>query len=105
MMLRRIFWAACSLSLASCAQIKRPDADICVLNAPGAKLTCYNLKDDYDDDGNIKPGAKPHFLPAPTLESINKSIVMSPAHFSLLKAYVKKLREEYENGCKPPRGK
>ncbi len=98
----RMFWAVCSVFLFSCAQIKRPDADLCLINYPGKKLTCYNLARDYGEDGNIKPGVQPHFKPAPDLESVNKHVIMSPQDFGKFKAYVKKLREEYENSCKPP---
>lgn len=97
----RMFWAVCSL-LAGCATIAKPDAYLSVVNAPGKKLTGYNLKTDFNDDGNIKPGAKPRFLPAPDIESINKYVCSSPEDFVKIKAYIKKLREEYERGCKPP---
>lgn len=99
-MLRRICWASCSLLLFSCAKITRPDMDLCVINAPGKKLTCYNFKNDFGDDGQILPSAKPHFKPAPTIESVNKHVAIDPDGFGKLKAYVKLLREEYEKGCK-----
>jgi hypothetical protein len=95
------FWVASSaILLASCANIKRPDADLCVVNAPGKKLTCYNLEKDYNDDGQIKPGIQPHFKPATDLDALNKHVAMSAADFAKFKAYIKKLREEYESGCK-----
>ncbi len=102
-MLQRTFLVVCSFAILSCAKISRPDADICVVNAFGKKLTCYNLARDYNDDGLIKPGTPAHFKPAPDIDSVNKHVVMSAADFGKFKAYVKKLREEYDNSCKPPR--
>ena len=89
-----------SFLLASCAKIARPDIDLCLVNAPGKKLTCYNFKNDFNDSGQIKPGVQPHFKPAPDLEALNKHVIQSPDDFVKMKAYVKKLREEYEQGCK-----
>lgn len=102
-MLRKTSWAVCSLLvLQSCAKIARPDADWCVTNVPGRKQTCYNIKNDYNDSGQLKPGAQPHYKPMPDLESINKHVIMDPDSFVKLKAYVKLLREEYDRGCKNP---
>lgn len=99
-MLQKIYLVSFSLLLISCAKITRPDMDLCVVNAPGKKLTCYNFKEDFGDDGQIKPSAKPHFKPAPDIASINKHVAIDPEGFGKLKAYVKLLREEYEKGCR-----
>jgi hypothetical protein len=88
-----------SFSLFSCAQIDRPDTDLCVVNAPGKKLTCFNLKRDYDKDGNLKSDAKPVFKPAPTIESVNKHIITDPQGYARLRAYIRTLRQEYEDKC------
>lgn len=97
-----IFWVNFSLLLVGCAKISRPDMDLSVVNAPGKKLTSYNFKNDFGDDGQIKPGAKPHFKPIATIDDLNKYVAISPDDFGKLKAYVKLLREEYERGCKNP---
>ena len=83
-----------------CSSVERPNADICVINAPGLKLTCYNMRNDYDNSGNLKPGVQPHFKQTVTLYDVNKFITMSPDDFSELKAYVGELKDEYERGCK-----
>ena len=98
---QKIFWAVSSLLLFSCAGIQRPDALICVLNAPGKKLTCYNTRTDFNSEGYIKPGAKPSFHPIEGIQDINKYILMSPNDWVKIKAYIKKLREEYESSCRP----
>lgn len=97
--MRVMFWAACSLALLSCAHVQRPDADLCVVNAPGKKLTCYNIKTDFNDDGQIRPGVPAHYKPAPDLEAINKWVITDLDSWAKIKAYVKLLREEYERRC------
>ena len=83
-----------------CASIKKPDTDICVLNAPEKHQICYNVKKDFDDDGRIKAGAKPKIKPYAVLEDANKNICTDPEGWENMKAYVKKLREEYEKRSK-----
>lgn len=92
-------------SLFSCASIKRPDIDVCIVNAPGKKINCYNLEKDYQDDGQLKPGAKFHTRVAASIQDLNKHLVFTsdtgPENaIAKLKAYIKNLREAYENECK-----
>lgn len=87
------------LAFIGCTKVERPNADECVINAPGSKITCYNMKNDYDEHGNLKPGVEPHFKSMLTTYDVNKYITMSPEDFAELKAYVAKLRDEYERGC------
>lgn len=89
-------------SLSACG-IPRPNADLCIVNAPNLNRKCYNLKRDYRDDGTLKPGAVPTYRPNATIEDLNKALVLdSPDGFedgiARMKAYVKKLREAAE--CK-----
>lgn len=83
-----------------CALIQRPDSNICVMNAPAQHMKCYNLKRDYNDDGTLKPTAKPTFRQFRIIDDGNKYISMDPDSFAQLKAYIKLLREEYQKGCK-----
>lgn len=83
-------------SLYSCARIPKPNTDLCVINAPGQHLSCWNLKTDYNDNGQIKPGVKPKIKVANSLNDVNKFIVTDPDGFAELKAYIKLLREEYQ---------
>lgn len=94
-----------AFSLTACATIKRPSIDICIVNAPGKKLNCYDMQRDYTDDGQLKPGVKFHTRPAPDIQAVNKHLIFTsdagPENaIAKLKAYIKKLREAYENECK-----
>lgn len=91
-LLKTLFLA---FSLCACSSVSKPDTDLCVVNAPGEHLTCYNIRRDYDDDGNIKAGAKPTYRQAITVADLNKHVVTDPKGWANLKAYIKILREEY----------
>jgi hypothetical protein len=88
-------------TLTACSSIKRPDTNLCVVNAVASHLTCYNMLRDYQDDGMIKPDAKPTIIPVDDLSDLNKFITTDPEGFARLKLYVKELRTYYQNGCKP----
>lgn len=79
--------------------IPRPDTELCVVNAPMNQMKCYNVRDDYDDKGFLLPNATPLYRPAFTVDDLNKYTVMDIASWANMKAYIKKMREEYEN-CK-----
>lgn len=87
--------AVCS-AIFGCSQIPRPDTTLCVVNAPAQQMKCYNLKTDYNDDGSLKPDAKPKYWPVVSIEDVNKHICTDPDSFGNLKAYIKLLREEYD---------
>lgn len=89
----------------SCSHITRPDIDVCQVNAPGKKLSCYRFK-DFLANGNIKAGTQPHFRPAPDVDALNKHLIFASDNgpmdaIAKIKAYVRKLRESYESECKP----
>lgn len=100
------------LFLPGCAAIERPNVDLLVVNAPKKYARGYNFKTDYNDSGDRLPDAKPKFYPAEKVEDLNKWFCVNmrdekgeqqPADaLKLMTAYIKKLREEYERGCKPP---
>ena len=54
-------WTLVSFSslLVACGGIERPDAVSTYISATTLKTTSYNIKKDYDDQGNRKPDAKP----------------------------------------------
>ena len=85
------FWAAYSIS--GCGGVERPDTNVCVLNVELMHLKCYNLKRDYNDDGNLKPGAKPTINSISGLSSLNTFVMTDPDGWANLKAYIRKLRE------------
>lgn len=79
----------------ACA-IPRPDTELCVVNAPGLTRKCFNLRDDYDDNGKLKPDASPLYLDTVTVQDLNKNVCTDPDGLANLKAYIKELREELE---------
>lgn len=90
-----LLWIAGSLP--GCAT-GRPDADVCIVNAPNKTRKCYNLKRDYQDDGHLMPVATPTYRPTPTLDSLNKALVLDSEDgfeegIARVKGWVKKLRE------------
>lgn len=92
------------LVLTSCATIKRPNVDLCIVNAPNKTRKCYNMERDYTSDGLIKPGAKAVYRVTESVEDLNKGLFVDSDSgpedgLARLKAYIKKLREEQEKGC------
>jgi hypothetical protein len=75
----------------------RPDTDVLIVNAPGGYLRGYNLKRDYDKDGNRNPDAKPIIKPASSLNDINKYACTDPKGLENLTVSVRILREELKN--------
>jgi hypothetical protein len=88
-----------SLLLIGCASVPRPNTDICIVNAPAKHRKCYNLLKDYDDEGNLKPGAAASYKPASKIEDLNKNATTDPKGLANLKAYLRKLREESKSRC------
>lgn len=85
-----------SLLISGCASIERPDANLCVVNAPAQHLKCYNLKTDYDQNGQILKGAEAKFFRAETVDDLNKGVWMSNADWSKVKVWISRLRKAYE---------
>lgn len=78
---------------ASACSVPRPNTDLCGVNAAKHERRCYNLRDDYDENGNRKPDAKPKIKPARDVQDLDRNICTDPDGFAELKAYIKKLRE------------
>lgn len=81
----------------SCASgVERPDTDLCLSNVPKLHELCTNLKRDYDDNGELKPGVKPQVRQykdeAEMLAALNKKTCTDPNGLANLKAYVRELR-------------
>ena len=79
-----------------CANIPKPDTNLCIVNALAHNQKCYNLLRDYDDDGRLFATAKPLYKPANTIEDLNKNACTDPDGLANLKAFIKLLREEYK---------
>lgn len=95
--------------MAACASIPRPNADTCTANVPALHLRCYNLRDDYDGNGELRPGARAHYFPceagrrcedpathyqdeAAMLAELNKMTVFTPDAWAAVKAWIRELR-------------
>lgn len=92
------------LVLTSCASIKRPNVDLCIVNAPNKVRKCYNMERDYDENGRLIRGAKAVYRKNESVEDLNKGLFVDSDTgpedgLARLKAYIKELREEQEKGC------
>jgi hypothetical protein len=92
-----IFFLAFSVG---CSTINKPNANLCVVNAPAEHLKCYNLKTDYTDDGNIKKSARAKYFQAATVNDLNKGVWMSNGDWAEVKKWIRELRKAYEDGNK-----
>jgi uncharacterized protein YigE (DUF2233 family) len=86
-------------SLVGCANVQRPDADVCGVNAKTSKLRCYNIKNNYTNDGTLKDGATPTVKPIANLMSLNGGIYFSPADFEKLKVWLQDMRDYAKEHC------
>ena len=90
-------FSAALLTLNSCG-LRRPDVDVGVINVPKGYMRAYNMRDDYDDEGNRKSGAKPTTYRVKSVEDVNKWLCVNSkdgpeeAQARLI-AYLRKLRE------------
>ena len=96
MMLFAIFSCVFLLVLTGCG-VERPDTNLYVVNAPGGYAKGYNMKRDYDANGQLKPDAKAIKIKAEEIYDLNKFICTDPTGFANLKAYVQKMREAYKD--------
>jgi hypothetical protein len=100
-----------AFSLSGCAGIQKPNTDLCIVNAPPGDTTthkrkCYNMATDFDDNGVRLPAAKPVYRENPTVQDLNKFLVIdSPTGTvdgqAALQAWVQKLRQHFAN-CQNP---
>ncbi|CAK0739639.1 hypothetical protein CCP2SC5_1020022 [Azospirillaceae bacterium] len=85
--------------LSACSHVQRPDSWICGVNAKGMKLRCYNVKDDYTDDGTLKPDAKPTEHQIHSLSDMNAWVCMDPTSLGKFKTYLADLRDYAKDHC------
>ena len=83
-----------------CVTVQRPDTDLCVVNAGAGHLKCYNMKKDFDDQGNRKPDAAATFKPAKTVDDLNKFVCTDLQGFENLKIYLNELKAAAQRSCK-----
>lgn len=89
------------ISSLGCASIPRPDTDLCGINAASDNgavphKRCYNIKKDYDDNGNRKSSAVPKIVPLASLMDLNKNMCTDPKGYENLLVTIKNLRAEYQ---------
>ena len=89
-----------NFALVSCMSVPRPDAYLCGVNAKSSSLRCYNLKKDFDQDGNLSLNAQPSIVAIKNLDDLNAGIFTSAKDFAAIKAYVNTLKEYYNKNCK-----
>jgi hypothetical protein len=66
-------------SLVGCASEQRPNSYACGVNGAKARLECFNIKTDYDDNGVRKPDAQALIVPLPAgLLNLNGAICFLP---------------------------
>lgn len=87
--------------ISGCAGISKPAAYGCIVNAPAKNRKCYSFKTDFNDDGNLKPTAKPVYRSNETIEDLNKAFVLdSDTGFedglARVKTTIRDAREEYQ---------
>lgn len=76
----------------------RPDSDACVVNAEEGRQKCFNMKTDFDDNGNLLPTAKPFYKPALTVKDVDKATCFDvEKSLPNLKVYLNELRQAITN--------
>jgi hypothetical protein len=71
-----------------------PDASLYIINAPAKEGKGYNLKHDYDSQGNLKPDAKPKFIKAEKIEDLNKYMCTDQTGQKNIQIYIGDIRDE-----------
>lgn len=84
-----IFSGACSASA--------PDTNVCEINASGGYRLCYNLKRDYDSNGDMKPGVQPFKIPFAALSDLNKLTCVDQVGLSNMKVFASEVRQELKD--------
>lgn len=97
MTLSKISLIISSLFVAGCAGIPRPVGHICGIDGQRAKLSCYDLIEDFDSNGKMKPSAKP-VKTAITLRDLHGGTYFDPDTTAELKIYIGRVRDAL-NSC------
>lgn len=86
-----------AFSLTGCAT-KRPDAYLNIVNSPALHLKGYNIKKDYDENGNIKKSAQARYISARSasefLEILNKGVWISNGDWAKIKVSLAEAKAE-----------
>jgi hypothetical protein len=85
-----IFSLAILLSV-SCS-LGRPEGMICLVDAPDKELQCFDMSTDYDDNGQLKPGAQVKVKKIDSLSSIDRATVFDLRSWQSVSAYIQRVR-------------
>lgn len=85
------YWISFSLILSGCASIERPDTNLCIVNALGHNLKCYNMKKDYDNKGHRNLDAEPQFKLIENVSDLDRHLCIDPNSTANLKVYLRKI--------------
>lgn len=84
-----------STVIVSCAGIPKPQGTACVAFPAKGHSLCYDLSADFDENGNVVPGAKAKKVPL-SLPGLNKHIHFDPDSYASLKAFALKHKARCE---------
>lgn len=88
---------AIPLIIFSAACASAPDTNVMEINVPAMHRIGYNLKRDYDSNGDLLPGVKPIIIPFKDLNDLNKLTCVDQIGLSNLKVFLSKAREELKD--------
>lgn len=91
---------AIAFSLVGCAGVQRPDAMVCGINAKAMKLRCYNIKDDFTEEGVLKDGAVAKEPIFSSIQDLNGGIYFSPKDFEKIKVWLSDMRDWSKDHCR-----
>lgn len=96
-----ILFGTSSLVACSMLGVERPDSYVCGVNvvADPAYLLCFNLKKDYDDDGNLKPDAQPLKIILKDLTGLKGFTCTDAVGLKNIKTFVADMRDEINKRC------
>lgn len=81
--------------LSACAGIPKPEGLGCVAFAKRNYSICYDLSKDFDEDGNVVPGARGQKVPL-TVQAIDRHVHFDPDSYASLKAFALKHKARCE---------
>lgn len=93
--MKPLILALITSSLCGCQTIQRPDTYLYGVNAKASKLRGYNLKTDYDANGNRLTNAKPHEIHLKGLIDLNGWTCTDPKGLEHLIVYKDELYQAY----------
>lgn len=92
----KVCLTALFLVFLSGCDVPRPDTTFCLNNVKSLEQICYNLKTDYDSNGELNKDAKPVIVqyssPQAMLLALDRSFETNSSGWANLKSYLRNLR-------------